>query len=128
MERNNNNSVIYFPIQVRVIPVVKTVTGGVALDLQVKSPFSNDSLINDYNYPSNVGDMKDMVRDGVMAELETALGEFTNKTYKVDLSKFLNQGGVEFMPKAISINQQAYFMISVDIKDIKFNSLNPVKK
>lgn len=128
LERNNNKSVIYFPIQVRVVPVVKKLTNGVGLDLEVKSPFSNDSLINDYNYPSNVGDMTDMVRDGVMAELEDALGEYTNQTYSVDLSKFLNQGGVEFLPKAISINQSAYFLISIDIKDIKFNSSNPLKK
>ncbi len=128
LERNNNKSVIYFPIQVRVIPVVKKLATGVSLDLQVKSPFLNDGLINSYNYPSNVEDMSDMVRDGVMAELEESLGEFTNQTYKVDLSKFLNQGGVEFLPKEISINQSAYLLLSIDIQDIKFDSINPIKK
>lgn len=126
LERNNNNAIIYFPIEVSVIPVFKTLpSGGTGLDLKVLSPFNNTQLVNRFNYPSNVPAMTETVREGVMEELKDSLDEHTNKTYNIDLSKFLNQAGVVFLPKTISINQGAYLMMNLDIIDIKFNSKNP---
>jgi hypothetical protein len=126
LERNNNNSVIFFPIEVSVIPVFKNLPGGGSgLDLRVLSPFNSTNLSNRFNYPSNVPNMTEIVRDGIMEELRASLEPHTNKTYSIDLSKFLNQSGVEFMPKSISINQGAYLMLGLDIMDIKFNSKNP---
>jgi hypothetical protein len=126
IERNNNNAIIYFPIEVTVIPFFKTLPGGgTGLDLRVLSPFNYSELPNRYNYPTNVPDMNEMVKDGVMEELRDSLEPHTNKTYSVDLSKFLNQAGVVFLPKSISINQGAYLLMNLDIVDIKFNSMNP---
>ncbi len=126
LERNNNNSVIYFPIEVMVLPVFKALPGGGSgLDLKVLSPFVGGVLPNRYNYPTNVPHMTDTVKEGVMDELKDSLEEHTNKTYNVDLTKYLNQSGVVFLPKSISINQGAYLLMNMDIVDIKFNSKNP---
>lgn len=126
LERNNNNGIIYFPIEVMVQPVFKTLAGGgTGLDLKVLNPFVGGVLPNRYNYPTNVPDMTDTVKEGVMDELKDSLEEHTNKTYNVDLTKYLNQSGVVFLPKSISINQGAYLLMNMDIVDIKFNSKNP---
>lgn len=126
LERNNNNSVIYFPIEVPITPVFKKQTNGTTtLSLKVLSPFNGNGLNNNFKYPSNVPGMTDTVKDGVMTELKSSLEEYTNQTYDVDLTKFLNQSGVVFSPKSISINQGAYLQLDMDIADIKFNSKNP---
>jgi hypothetical protein len=126
LERNNNNGIIYFPIEVSVIPVVKTLSnGGAGLDLKVLSPFGSSSLPNNYNYPTNIPNMTSTVKKGVMDELRSSIEPHMNKTYSVDLTKFLNQAGVVFFPKMISINQGAYLLMGLDITDIKFNSKNP---
>lgn len=129
IERNNNDSVIYFPIQIEVRPkVLKLLNGGVGLNLYVKSPFDKGGLINTFNYPSNVPSMTETVRDGVMKDLKTSLQEYTNKNYNVDLSNFLNQSGVEFRPNMISVSQAAYLLLNLDIVNIKFDSKNPNKR
>lgn len=126
LERNNNDSVIYFPIEVGIVPVFKKLPGGsTGLDLKVLSPFNYTSLPNRFNYPSNVPDMSETVKDGVMEELKTSIEPFTNKTYTVDLSNFLNKSGVVFLPRNISIDQGAYLLMDLDIQDIKFNAKNP---
>lgn len=126
LERNNNNAVIYFPIEVMMVPVFKTLpNGGAGLDLRILSPFNYVNLPNRYNYPTNVPAMTDTVKDGVMEQLQEALGQYMNQTYSVDLTKFLNQAGVVFKPKSISINQASYLLLNLDIADIKFNSKNP---
>lgn len=126
LERNNNNGKIYFPIEVSVIPVIKNLSnGGAGLDLKVLSPFGSSSLPNNYNYPTNIPNMTSTVKKGVMAELRSSIEPHMNKTYSVDLTKFLNKSGVVFFPKMLSINQGAYLLLGLDIKDIKFNSKNP---
>jgi hypothetical protein len=127
LERNNNNSVIYFPIQVEINPRFTVTTNKVAgMSIFVKSPFgSNNSLVNTYKYPTNIPNMTDTVREGVMEELKDSLLEHVNKNYDIDLSKFLNQGGVEFIPRKVAINQSSYLMINLDIGDIKFSAKNP---
>lgn len=127
-ERNNNNGKIYFPLEISIIPSVVTTASGAALKLYVKSPFNGSNLINSYGYPSNVGSMKSEVRSGIMDELKKGLGEHVNKSYTVDISKFLNQSGVVFKPKSISFEHGAYMLLNLDIADIKFDSLNPTKK
>ena len=121
-ERNNNNGRIYFPIEVGINPSVVTQNSGKALSLYVKSPFNNDSLINSYSYPSNVGVMKSEVKSGLLGELKKALGGMTEKSYVVDITKFMNQSGVIFNPKNISIEKNAYLVIDLDIKDINLTA------
>lgn len=129
LERNNNNSIIYFPIEVSVIPSFTRLKNGQAgLDLKVLSPFNYSELPNRFHYPSNVPEMTETVKDGVMEELRASLEPHTNKTYSVDLTKFLNKSGVVFHPKAISITQGAYLLMNLDIADLKFNSKNPNKR
>jgi hypothetical protein len=126
LERNNNNGIIYFPIEVTILPVFKALpNGGAGLDLRVLSPFVGSLLANRFNYPTNVPDMTDTVKEGVMDELKDSLEPHTNKTYNFDLSKYLNQSGVVFLPKSISINQGAYLLMNLNIVDIKFNNKNP---
>jgi hypothetical protein len=128
-ERNNNGAKIYFPLEVTITPSVVTTPTGAVLKLWVKSPFNTTgTLINTYAYPSNVGYMKSEVRSGILSELNKGLGEHVNKSYTVDISKFLNQSGVVFKPKNITFEQGAYMLINLDIADIKFSSLNPTKK
>lgn len=130
LERNNNNSVIYFPLEIEVIPVVvkNATTGGVSLSLKIKSAFNGNNLLNTYGYPSNVGEMFKIVRKGVLTKLHGQLDQYADKSFAIDLKKFLNQSGVEFLPKSISFNQAAYMLVNLDIADIKFNSKNPTKK
>lgn len=126
LERNNNNSVIYFPIEVSIIPTIsKFKNGNAGLNLKVLSPFNYAELPNRFNYPSNVPEMTETVKDGVMEELRESLEPYTNKTYSVDMTKFLNKSGVIFSPRKISITQGAYLLMNLDITDIKFNSKNP---
>jgi hypothetical protein len=126
LERNNNNSEIYFPVEVTVIPIFRTLpNGGTGLDLKVLSPFSGTSLKNSFNYPTNVPLMTETVREAVMKELQKPLEPHTNKTYSIDVTKFLNQAGVSFFPRNISISQSAYLTLGLDILDIKFNANNP---
>ena len=126
LERNNNNGIIYFPIEVSVIPVFKSLpNGGAGLDLKVLSPFGSSGLPNNYNYPTNIPNMTSTVKKGVMDELRSSIEPHMNKTYSVDVTKFLNQAGVVFFPKMISINQGAYLLMGLDIADIKFNAKNP---
>lgn len=130
LERNNNNSVIYFPIEIEVIPVVKTnaTTGEASLAIKLKSAFNGSYLLNTYNYPSNVGNMFQIVRKAVLGKLHEQLDQYADKEFSVDLTKYLNQSGVEFLPKSIVFNQSAYLLLNLDIKQIKFDSLNPTKK
>lgn len=128
-ERNNNDGKIYFPIEINIVPkVIPQPDGGVALNLFVDSPFEDGNLINSFKYPSNIYLMKSEVKKGVLAKLKTSLGAHTNKSYVVDVTKFMNQSGVVFKPKAISFEQGAFILINLDIADIKFNSKNPKKK
>lgn len=130
LERNNNNSVIYFPIEIEIVPLIikNATTGGVKLSIKLKSVFNGDNLLNTYGYPSNVGNMFNIVRKGVLTKLHAQLDEYAGKTFEVDLDKFLNQAGVEFVPKSIVFNQAAYMLINLDIKNIKFDSKYPTKK
>jgi hypothetical protein len=129
LERANNNAVIYFPIEVSVIPDFKPLpNGSMGLDLKVISPFNYTQLPNRFNYPTNVPNMTETVKDGVMDVLKESLEPHTNKTYNIDVTKFLNQSGVVFLPKQISINQGAYLMMNLDIVDIKFNSKDPSRR
>ena len=130
LERNNNNGIIYFPLEIEVVPVVTNdiSTGGVRLSIKVKSAFNGEKLLNTYKYPSNVGDMFNIVRKGVLKKLHGQLDQYADKNFEIDLTKFLNQSGVEFLPKSIVFNQAAYMLVNLDIKDIKFNSTNPKQK
>lgn len=126
LERNNNNSVIYFPIEVGIVPSFKRLPNGhMGLDVRVLSPFNYAELPNRFHYPTNVPEMTETVKDGVMEELRGSLEPYTNKNYSVDLTKFMNKSGVVFTPKNISIDQGAYLLFDLDIADIKFNSKNP---
>jgi hypothetical protein len=128
LERNNNNSVIYFPIEIEVQPAIKNSNGIAKLDLFVNSPFKEGALRNTFNYPSNVDKMTNTVREGVLEELKGSLAEMTDKNYTLDIDKYLNQSGVLFVPRHISFTQSAYLNLYLDIVDIKFNNKTPVRK
>ncbi len=126
LERNNNNGIIFFPIEVSMVPTFRRLrNGGMGLDIRVISPFTNQVLPNKFNYPTNIPLTTDLVKDGIMGQLKVALEPHTNKTYSVDVTKYLNNSGVEFKPKSIGINQGAYLILGVDISDIKFNAQTP---
>lgn len=121
LERKNNNAVINFPLEVNVN--ANFVNNGSGLELYVRSPFNSKGLINTFNYPSNVSVMTEVVRSGMLEKLKLSLEQFTNQSYKVDLSKFLNQSGVKFKPKKIAVKRNAYLLLNLDIEDIDFDVL-----
>jgi hypothetical protein len=129
LERNNNNAVIYFPLDMEILPVVtKLPSGEVKLQLKVLSPFEKEGLTNKFKYPTNVNRMYESVRRGVMKKLNKSLLTYVDRSYEVDVSKFLNQSGVTFLPTKISVEQSAYLMMNLSIVDIKFNSQNPLAR
>jgi hypothetical protein len=129
LERNNNDAIIYFPIEIDILPQFKNQSdGSMGMKIFVKSPFTADRLINTFNYPSNLNAMKEIVRKGVMDELQTHLIKFTNQYYTVDITKFMGQAGVDFRPRSIAVSQNAYLLLDLDILDIKFSSQNPNKR
>jgi len=128
LERNNNDAIIYFPIEIEIVPEFSQSNKTVSLSLFIKSPFDQKGMKNTFNYPTNVKQMNEDVRVGLMEVLKTKFDVFTNKSYAVDLSRFLNVSGVTFDPKSISIEQEAYLLLGVDIKDINFNSLQVLRK
>jgi hypothetical protein len=123
LERNNNNSIIYFPIEVSIVPKFKYLPNrDIIIEIKVLSPFDNSQLKNTFGYPSNIHRMSEIVRQGVMEELKVSLNPFMNKIYFVSLSKLLSQSPVIFQPKTISIQNGAYILLNMDIQDVKFNS------
>lgn len=129
LERNNNNAVIFFPLDMEILPMVtKLPSGEVKLQLKVLSPFTAEGLTNKFKYPTNVDRMYDSVRRGVMKKLRKSLATYVDRSYDVDLTKFLNQSGVTFLPTKISVEQSAYLMMNLSLVDIKFNSQNPLAR
>jgi hypothetical protein len=119
LERNNNNSVIYFPLEFEIIPVVfYTNEGEAKLSLKVLSAFEGDTLRNTYNYPSNVGNMYQVVRRAVIKKLKAQMDQFENKEFEVDISKFTQKSGIKFRAKNIEFIDQAYIKVSGDILDV----------
>ncbi len=128
LERNNNNSKIYFPLEISINPAIVNNKGKHELSLYVRSPFNGDTLINSFGYPSNFPNLTKQVREGITKQLQGALVCATNRAYTVDISKFMSQSGVVFSPKSVSFEQGAFMLINTDISDIKFNSKNPFQK
>ena len=124
----NNSTQIYFPLEIQIIPSVKTVNGKANLVLDVKSPMGEKALVNSFGYPSNVPNMTNIVRSGLLSKINESIAEFVNKKYEIDISKYLNQSGVVFNPKTISFDQNAYMVMGLDLVDIKFNNLNPKRR
>ena len=126
LERNNNKSVLYFPLQLEIIPTLeRDKAGALVLKARVNSPFTSKNILkNDYNYASNVEKATETVRDAVIEQLQDAFKDVVNKDYVVDLSSFLNQSGVEFTPKTLTVWDSGYLILGIDIKDINFNQLN----
>lgn len=127
LERHNNKGVIYLPLELEIEPSVRNLPqGGIALDFKIKSPFKDGTFINTYNYPTNVPQMTETVRKGVMKELETSLAALSEKPQTIDLTKILNQAGVEFRPKTITVDRESYLILGLDIIDINFNGQRPL--
>jgi hypothetical protein len=126
LERNNNNGIIFFPIEISMVPTLRRLRdGGMGFDIRVVSPFTNRELPNQFNYPTNIPLTTDIVKDGIMGKLKESLEPHTNKTYNVDVTRFLKKSGVEFKLKSIGIKQGSYLVLGVDIVDIKFDALTP---
>jgi len=129
LERNNNNAIIYFPVEIPITPIFKTLPDqSAAIDLRIGSPFNTKLLPNTFNYPSNISQMTSTVREGVMEDLREEIEPFLNRKYQIDVSRFLNRSGVVFAPRSFAIRQGAYFMMSLDILDINFNSAKRTTK
>lgn len=123
LERNNNNAVIYFPIEVKLLPEFLSLPNSeVHMSVKIISPFKATDLPNNFNYPTNVPEMTKTVKNAVMAKLKESLEVYMDKSYNVDLNKFLNKSGVIFKPRKIEIHQSAYLLLNLDIEKIKFDS------
>ncbi|MGE3611195.1 MAG: hypothetical protein AB7I27_16505 [Bacteriovoracaceae bacterium] len=123
-ERNNNNAVIFFPLEFEIYSkLTKLSNGQLGLYLKIMSPFDSWGLKNTFDYPSNVDAMTEMVREGMLKKLQKALGPITFQSYNLDLTKYFNQSGVSFTPKKIALKRNAYLLINLDIDQIDFDQL-----
>ncbi|MBY0517419.1 MAG: hypothetical protein K2P81_10945 [Bacteriovoracaceae bacterium] len=124
LERNNNNAILRFPIQIEAIPRIVQTSTGIKLMLRVNSPFaSENALKNDFNYPNNVTSATSIVRSTVMDLLRENLASNTNKEFEIPLDSYLSQKGVTVTPKSIRMINSAYMMVSADLKDLDFSAL-----
>ncbi|MGK3945912.1 hypothetical protein ABK046_47145, partial [Streptomyces caeruleatus] len=71
---------------------------------------------------TNVANMYKSVRLGLMKKLKEVFAQYTDKEYRVDLTQFTNKSGVEFTPKSISIHQEAYLLINLDIERLNYSN------
>lgn len=126
LERNNNNSIIYFPLQLEIVPSLSYDSAkNLVLKARVNSPFaSNNILKNNYNYATNVPKATEVVRDAVISQLKDAFKDSVDKDYVIDLSSFLNQSGVQFVPKTLTVWDSGYLILGININDINFAQLN----
>lgn len=122
LEKNRTDGKIFFPIEIEVIPNFIKNPKGIGLYLEVLSPFEGGHLINNFNYPSNLHLVTDTVKGIIFKNINSGIGKVTDKFYNIDLSNLLNKAGVEFRPKSISIEKQAYILLNLDILDIKYNA------
>lgn len=126
LERNNNGSKLYFPMQFEVIPrLVQAGDGSVQLRLRVNSPFVRGYMLrNDFKYPSNITAATNSVREGVVKELQEGLMKYVNQEFTFDLSSYLNQKGMSFNLKNMKLVNSAYLLLGMDIKSLNLAALN----
>jgi hypothetical protein len=119
LERNNNNSVIYFPLEFEIVPATSYSESGEAkISIKIRTSLKDDSILNTYNYPSNVGQMFQMVRKAVIKKLQMQLDSFENKIFELDVTKFTTNYGIKFKPKTIKFEDKAYILLGADIIDV----------
>jgi hypothetical protein len=119
LERNNNNSVIYFPLEFEIVPVASYSESGEAkISIKIRTALKDDLILNTYNYPSNVGQMFQMVRKAVIKKLQQQLDSFENKNFELDITKFTSDYGIKFKPKTIKFEDKAYILLGADIVDV----------
>lgn len=140
LERNNNNSVIYFPLQFEVIPTISyDKEGRLILKAKVNSPFDSEKIIrNDYDYGTNILEATKAVRTTIIEKIQKGLGyapdeekekvkkgsgQKNSSEYEIDLSKFLNNSGVKFKPTLLTVWDSSYLVLGAEIKDIVFDEL-----
>lgn len=116
LERNNNNGVIFFPLEIEVYPNFnENRKGQTEIYLEVLSPFSQAGLVNRFGYPSNLNESSDVVKSTIIDKLKDGILPFTDRFYNIDVHQLLNKSGVEFKAKSISIIQSSYLLINLDI-------------
>lgn len=121
LERNNNNSVIYFPLEFTLSPEIKGQNEGQKNDLSLKmdSVFSEEELINTYGYPSNVKQMFQVVRKGVLTKLHLQFDKLSGKVFILDLQKIFSQNKIQLIPRQIDFDQSSYVVLGFDFDDIR---------
>lgn len=129
LEWMNDTTQKKFPLEIDILPSLRQSDGKTELVLYVKSPFRTEkSLLNRFGYYSNVPNMVGLVKKGFLSKLGEGLNKHVDKEYAIDITKYLNQSGLEFNPKSISFDQEAYMILNLDIKSMKFDNLNPNKR
>jgi len=121
LERNNNNSEIYFPLEIplSLYPYEKNNR----LSFYVHSPFKNKSLVNNFNYPSNLDKLSSLVYSGLRSEIEDSLGEFLNKRYDLDLAQYLDVKGVKFKVADLKVKDASVLELNLDLSAVDFKLL-----
>jgi len=124
LERNNNNSILYFPIQFEAVPQLVREGAGHKLRIRITTPFASETALrNDFGYPSNITAATDIVRKAVLEELKGALGGFVNREFDVPLDAFLAQNGISFTPKSIRFLDSSYLMVTADFQKLDLKAL-----
>jgi hypothetical protein len=136
LESRTTHGIINFPIQIEVVPQVYKENGKVMLDVYIKSPFEDNcglssmnvpkgcgEILNEFGYPSNLDKLNSRVRNGVLAKLKESLGASLPRHEAVDVTPYLNQTLVEFVPTNISFEKEAYLVLDLNIKNIDFSQI-----
>lgn len=121
LERNNNNAVLYFPLQLELIPKIVTLNGKTDLIVRINSPFG-ESVDNDFDYPTNITNATTIVRSAVINRLKKSFAPVIDKEFSVDLSSMLNQRGLIFRPNNFYVLDSSYLVLGADIVDIDWKS------
>lgn len=125
MERNNNGSKLYFPLQFEIIPrMVHANDGSAHMLLRVNGPFLPASALrNDFKYPTNITTATASVREGVVKELKEGLLKYVNQEFHFQVDPYLNQKGMSFNVRGMKIVDSAYVVLGLDLKAINLGSL-----
>jgi hypothetical protein len=113
---------IYFPLEIRITPFLMHKNGKYFIRLVPHYIVENGKIRNTYGYPMK--DMYGSVERGVISSLTQDIWPSIEKIDDIDLTPYLDMGGVKIVPKDLFIRKSGHLFLTGRIKDIDFNFKN----
>lgn len=136
LESRTTHGIINFPIQIEIVPSMYRANGKVMLNVYIKSPFEDNcglgvmnvpkgcgEIMNEFGYPSNLNKLHSKVKNGVLAKLKESVGKALPRNEAIDVTPYLNQTLVEFVPTNITFDKEAYMILDLNINNIDFSKI-----